>query len=272
MAGLELLYKLVESNISCPQDALVCFLHWEIVSCGYKCTGIGDEPSTSKKKSELLPDNWNASRELYSLQYVSDNDQESLLAKALTADDSIIFNVLNPLSEEVADLTLNMSDHIDSDNLHDFSRAFRDKCQLKNLIKTNILSYLCGPKEKQQTVAKQRASTHAETLPERDFDSDPLRIPSTGRHPRRSDPLAAFVTGGADRDPFGGGRGGMIMDPLRTGFPRSGFDPSSGIPGRLPPGAVPPGARFDPFEPVSRTRPGPDPDHLQPPGYDDMFM
>lgn len=56
---------------------------------------------------------------------------------------------------------------------------------------------------------------------------------------------------------FSRGRaGGMIVDPLRAGFPRSGFDPSSGIPGVLPPGAVPPGARFDPFGPVGRRRPG----------------
>lgn len=52
------------------------------------------------------------------------------------------------------------------------------------------------------------------------------------------------------------GSGGMIVDPLRSGYPRSGFDPSSGIPDILPPGAVPPGARFDPFGPVGRRRPG----------------
>lgn len=50
--------------------------------------------------------------------------------------------------------------------------------------------------------------------------------------------------------------GGMIVDPLRAGYPRSGFDPSGGLPGILPPGAVPPGARFDPFGPVGRHRPG----------------
>lgn len=52
------------------------------------------------------------------------------------------------------------------------------------------------------------------------------------------------------------GQGGMILDPLRSGFPRSGIDPSSGIPDILPPGAVPPGARFDPFGPIGRRRPG----------------
>uniref|UniRef100_K7GE40 Proteasome inhibitor subunit 1 n=1 Tax=Pelodiscus sinensis TaxID=13735 RepID=K7GE40_PELSI len=50
--------------------------------------------------------------------------------------------------------------------------------------------------------------------------------------------------------PLGRGRrGGMISDPLRSGFRRPPFNPSSGLPSRLPPGAVPPGARFDPFGP-----------------------
>lgn len=51
-----------------------------------------------------------------------------------------------------------------------------------------------------------------------------------------------------------GRSGGMIVDPLRSGFPQPGTDPSSGIPGRLPPGAVPPGARFDPFGPLGAGR------------------
>lgn len=55
---------------------------------------------------------------------------------------------------------------------------------------------------------------------------------------------------------FRGRCGSMIVDPLRSGLPRSGFDPSGGIPGVLPPGAVPPGARFDPFGPVGKNRPG----------------
>lgn len=75
------------------------------------------------------------------------------------------------------------------------------------------------------------------------------------------------------------------MDPFRAGG-MGGVGPGrlgpQPLPGQLPRGAVPPGARFDPFGPVprggSRTDPrsgrfaGPDPDHLPPPGYDDMFM
>lgn len=43
MAGLELLYTRVASSITSPQDAVVCFIHWEIVKRGYKCLGTGDE-------------------------------------------------------------------------------------------------------------------------------------------------------------------------------------------------------------------------------------
>lgn len=53
-----------------------------------------------------------------------------------------------------------------------------------------------------------------------------------------------------------GRSGGMIVDPLRSGFPQPGIDPSTGLPGGLPPGAVPPGARFDPFGPLGAGRAG----------------
>lgn len=53
------------------------------------------------------------------------------------------------------------------------------------------------------------------------------------------------------------------------------FRPRGSGPNPLP--GVVPGARFDPFGPIdpfnnSLNRPGPNPDHLPPPGYEDMFM
>ncbi|PNI62298.1 PSMF1 isoform 9, partial [Pan troglodytes] len=80
--------------------------------------------------------------------------------------------------------------------------------------------------------------------------------PHTSRQPPWCDPLGPFAVGGEDLDPFGHRRGGMIVDPLRSGFPRALIDPSSGLPNRLPPGAVPPGARFDPFGPIGTSPPG----------------
>ena len=41
--GLELLYAHVSKDINGPEDALVCVLHWHIISNGFKCTGAGEK-------------------------------------------------------------------------------------------------------------------------------------------------------------------------------------------------------------------------------------
>ena len=42
MAGLEVLFTCVSGGISCPQDAAVCFVHWEMIKSGLRCVGSGD--------------------------------------------------------------------------------------------------------------------------------------------------------------------------------------------------------------------------------------
>ncbi|XP_028854448.1 proteasome inhibitor PI31 subunit [Denticeps clupeoides] len=268
MAGLEVLFACVSGAVARPQDAAVCFVHWEIIRNGYKCLGTGDEPRPGEKTSELLPPGWNASGELYTLRYRSNDGKTNLLFKAVTVDSTLIFNLMDTITEQVSDLTVNVSDYIDSEHLREFESVFRNTDDLAQKVKSNLLP---SPKVEscKKTEKKSKRDTAAVTRP----DIDPLRIPQRpGRQPDWSDPMAPFAAGGADLDPFGGRSGGMIVDPLRAGFPRSGFDPSAGIPGSIPPGAVPPGARFDPVGPMGRYRPGPDPDHLRPPEYDDMFM
>ncbi|XP_051997005.1 proteasome inhibitor PI31 subunit-like [Xyrauchen texanus] len=271
MAGLELLFNCVSSSITCCQDALICFVHWEIVKRGYKCLGTGDDPRDGEKKSELLPSGWNESKELYTLRYRSNDDKSSILLKAFTVDSTLIFNLMDSTTEKVTDLTVNISDYVDEANLQTFESVFKNTEELTKKLKSSLLP---SEKDVQAKTEKKRESERASNS--RDSNSDPLliqtRVPPTRHPPNWPDPMAPFAAGGADLDPFGGRAGGMIVDPLRAGFPRSGFDPSFGIPGVLPPGAVPPGARFDPFGPVGRHRPGPDPDHMPPPGYDDMFM
>ncbi|XP_023651279.1 proteasome inhibitor PI31 subunit [Paramormyrops kingsleyae] len=269
MAGLELLFSSIVGRITSPEDVLVSFVHWEIVRNGYKCLGTGDQPQSTDKKSELLPQGWNSNKELYTLRYQSANGQSQLLVKAITVDSTLIFNILNTPSEKVSDLTVNVNDYIDADNLKDFDRVFKNPEQLTEKVQAGLLPWVSS---------KKAEKTQRENPLKRETEDDPLRIPSRKpqSHPQPGwrDPMAPFAAGGADLDPFSGRPGGMIVDPLRSGFPRSGFDPSAGIPGRLPPGAVPPGARFDPFGAVGMgmNRPGPDPDHMPPPGYDDMFM
>uniref|UniRef100_A0A3P9DI45 Proteasome inhibitor PI31 subunit n=1 Tax=Maylandia zebra TaxID=106582 RepID=A0A3P9DI45_9CICH len=277
MAGLEVLYTCVAGNITCPQDAVVCFVHWELIKNGYRCIGSGDEVS-SDKKSELLPADWSNNKELYSLRYKANNSDTQMLLKAITVDSTLIFNLMNSSTQQVSDLTVNINDHVNTDQLHTFDSVFKDADSLSEKVKTQLLPPLDRPTG-QRAERKSQRDEEEEAQRRRGEDSDPLRIPS--RNPRQGhtltgwpDPMVPpFAAGGADLDPFGSrGGGGMIVDPLRSGYPRSGFDPSSGIPDILPPGAVPPGARFDPFGPVGRHRPGPDPDHMPPPGYDDMFM
>lgn len=43
MAGLEVLFASVAPTITCAQDALICFLHWEVVTHGYYGLGVGDQ-------------------------------------------------------------------------------------------------------------------------------------------------------------------------------------------------------------------------------------
>lgn len=43
MAGLEVLFASAAPAITCAQDALVCFLHWEVVTHGYYALGAGDQ-------------------------------------------------------------------------------------------------------------------------------------------------------------------------------------------------------------------------------------
>lgn len=276
MPGLEVLYTYAASSISCPQDALVCFVHWEIIGSGFKCVGSGDEPRSGDKKSELLPTDWSSSKELYTLRYQSHDDKTRLLVKAITVDNTLIFNAMDPGSDQVSDLTVTISDHVDADHLQMYNSVFKDAAGLSEKVRSQLLPPAPAPRAQPANRKAERKSRRDTPEEEEQLDVDPLRVPrsqpDSARQPHWADPMAPFAAGRADLDPFGGGGGGMIVDPLRAGFPRSGFDPSGGLPGVLPPGAVPPGARFDPFGPVGRTRPGPDPDHMPPPGYDDMFM
>ncbi|NWV82795.1 PSMF1 inhibitor, partial [Dasyornis broadbenti] len=269
MAGLEPLYAWARAAISCPQDALVCGIHWALVRHGYRCLGTGDEAGPDERKSELLPAGWEANKEVYTLRYKSTDDSRELLLKAIMVEDSMILNVMDRSSQKVADVTLAVANYINPEHLDDFHKVYKNTEELRTRITSGIIAPLVAPAEK----AKMEPESEKDVLWD---DENPLqfhpRQPVGTRAPIRPSPLSLFDVGGEDLDPFGRRSGGMIVDPLHSGFPQPGIDPSSGIPGRLPPGAVPPGARFDPFGPLGAGRPGPDPDHLPPPGYDDMFM
>lgn len=159
----------------------------------------------------------------------------------------------------------------EADFLPQSLRTYKNSEELRSRIRSGIITPIHEQWEKARLSNPPR-----EFPPATAREVDPLRIsshhPHSSRQPTWRDPLSPFAVGGDDLDPFGCQRGGMIVDPLRSGFPRALIDPSSGLPNRLPPGAVPPGARFDPFGPIGTSPSGPNPDHLPPPGYDDMYL
>ncbi|KAM9800806.1 proteasome inhibitor PI31 subunit isoform 3-T3 [Syngnathus typhle] len=228
------------------------------------------EALSSDKKSELLPSGWSSNKEIYTLRYASEPGDAQLLLKALVVDSALVFNLMNRSTQQRSDVIVNLNEHVEAGHLRTFDRVYKDVGGLAAAVRSQLL-----PSRDKRTQAERTRRPDG-----RDDDNlrDTTRVPD--RHPRHAaqphwpEPMApSFSVGGTDLDPLGSGSGGgMMADPLRMGYPRSGFDPSGGIPDILPPGAVPPGARFDPFEPVGRRQPGPDPDHLPPPGYDNMFM
>uniref|UniRef100_A0A8V0YND4 Proteasome inhibitor PI31 subunit n=1 Tax=Gallus gallus TaxID=9031 RepID=A0A8V0YND4_CHICK len=242
MAGLEVLYCSARAGISCPQDALVCGIHWELIQHGYRCLGAGEQPGPEERKSELLPAGWEANKEVYTLRYKSTDDARELLLKAIVVEDSMILNVMDRASQKVTDVTLAVADYINPEHLNDFHKVYKNMEELRTRIVSGIIAPLGVPTEK----AKKESQAEKK-------DPD---YPAGARAPSWPSPLNPFAVGGQDLDPLGGRSGGMIVDPLRSGFPQPGIDPSTGLPSGLPPGAVPPGARFDPFGPLGAGRAG----------------
>ncbi|XP_038606300.1 proteasome inhibitor PI31 subunit [Tachyglossus aculeatus] len=278
--GLEAVFR-CSAGPSRPHEALLLFAHWELVTHRYRCLGHKqqegmeeEEEEEEEEESELLPAGWNADPDLVTLRYRRAADHrdpanavapQQLLLKAIPIDGSLILNAIEFNSQRVVSLTVNVADYIDGDHLNDFHRVYKDSEGLRTLIASAIVSPLLRPWSK---AGEERPPPG---------DPNPLHVrpplPDAGRQFPWPSPVDPFAVGRTDLDPFGGGHlGGMIVDPLRSGHPRPFFDPSAGLPSRLPPGAVPPGARFDPFGPSGTGASGPTPDHLPPPGFDNMFL
>uniref|UniRef100_A0A9L0RE61 Proteasome inhibitor PI31 subunit n=1 Tax=Equus caballus TaxID=9796 RepID=A0A9L0RE61_HORSE len=182
MAGLEVLFASAAPAITCAQDALVCFLHWEVVTHGYYGLGAGDQPGPNDKKSELLPAEWNSNKDLYVLRYESKDGSRKLLVKAVTVENSMIINVLEYGSQQVSDLTLNLDDYIDSEHLVDFHRTYKNSEDLRSRIVSGIITPIHEHWEKASV-----SSAHREFPPATAREVDPLQIhpqhPHTSRQP-----------------------------------------------------------------------------------------
>jgi len=292
--GLEWFHRIVSRDLRSKNDALISLLHSLLISKRFNCVGIGEQPNTSDRRSELLPDGWNDDQSVYTLRYVNEADGKIYLLKAVAVDNTVIVSLLNTSNNKVASVSF-VTDSVIAEPLLDFNSVYRDVPAAVSRLTTELLAPVGVTGDGQQGPAPSRAAENRAAAVEqnrvRDDDSDPLRVPTRNPYmqpamPYGMDPDDPFSVGRNDLDPFGGmGRGGgMLMDPrglLGRGIGRGTPGPGMpNMPGQLPRGAIPPGARFDPFGPDMGPRgprgagprfAGPDSDHLPPPGYDDMF-
>ncbi|XP_058798288.1 proteasome inhibitor PI31 subunit [Phymastichus coffea] len=272
MFGFELLYKAFSDQIHKKEDVLIVFVHWYFIKNGFKCLGIGDSKTIDPAEigSELLPDEWN-NKPNYTLRYVREGklyilvgikSEAILLLNLLRIEDHSVSNVQFPL-ETVKELK------------GPLNRILPNYETILKTLKKDLVEpvYLGTGHE----VSTQTSDTS--DRPQRsDDDDDPLRVGPPHRPAGDTIPglprMSPFGIGRDDLNPFGTGQGGMIFNPFSGPRPRPAY-PGLGVPGRLPLASIPPGARYDPFGPpdiAAYSRLGPDPDHMPPPGYDDMFM
>jgi proteasome inhibitor subunit 1 (PI31) len=256
----------------------MCAIHYCLTSNGYKCIGIGDEvPTDNVKRSDMLPSGWNEGSGNYSIVYDFPNTTNcafsAFILKIVSFDGLMLVHLLRMSDEKAVAVEIKTSDFT-TGNLSSFEDAYKDRDKLEQKIKSELIdSFTERPRDKQTT--NKTDSVRVESPAAR----NPLLVES--RRPQQWDP---FSIGRSDLDPLGntvgGGGGGMIFDPMhRMRTPSAGMGGLGGP--ALPRGAVVPGARFDPFGPPELFPPSragnhyfgsPDPDHLPPPGYDDMYM
>ncbi|KAL9961793.1 hypothetical protein ACROYT_G030813 [Oculina patagonica] len=247
---------------------------------------------------ETLPPDWNSLDDVYALQYRRGNLSSVFILKALKLGDKVMLYLMDEDESKMHDTELNVDrytarsvDYDTPQGSQQIEDIFRQLDQLKTKIFRDVVDKFTSGSSRAGSQEERRGSRRESQReqPSRLIDDDPLRIPPRRPpdfHGEWAPPVGPFGYGDGDRLPgHPGASGGMLMDPFRTGGMGStggqGFGPPP-HPGQLPRGAVPPGARFDPFGPVppggsradsrSGRFAGPDPDHLPPPGYDDMFM
>lgn len=254
--GLEMLWKLEKGNVSTKSDLLMVFLHWFLTKNDFRCVGVGDDKTLNDdiERSELLPEGWNERNGTYNLRYANGN--ELYILHGTVSKDTMIVNLLQAKTLNVSNAAFNLKEAVCGINGDSIHTLLKDVNAQASLLKNKLLNPIVGgapTAAETQTEAQQGASS-----------SVPGNNPSTGenrvrRHIYYRPPV--IPVGRGDLDPVGRLGGGMLLEDPRNAFPNLGSLPQ-------------PRPRFDVFGPnVNRfNRPGPDNDHLPPPGYDDMFM
>uniref|UniRef100_A0A182WJB2 Proteasome inhibitor PI31 subunit n=1 Tax=Anopheles minimus TaxID=112268 RepID=A0A182WJB2_9DIPT len=241
--GLEMLWKLEQDKITNKSDLMILLVHWYLMKNGFRNVGVGDDKTldNSIEQSELLPEGWNENNALYALRYTINNELYNL--HGTVSDGTMIINLLHAKTLQVSNVVFHLDTIIPS---------FRGAkvLELVSNVDEQISRFdkeLLKPIH--NAASTQSSSTQTARLPQRTSN---IAIVD------QRDIMNPLGVGRADRDPLGILGGGMLMDPIRP---------------RLPgPGLFMPRPRIDPMGPNNRINNFPNPDHLPPPGYDDMFM
>ncbi|XP_001841849.2 proteasome inhibitor PI31 subunit [Culex quinquefasciatus] len=266
--GFESIYKLVEAAVQAKSDVLIAIIHWYLTKNAFRNVGIGDDKtlSDSEEQSELLPDGWNSNPKSYALRYV--NDGQLYLLHGVDTGGLMVVNLVQVKSLSASNVTFQIDETVKSLK-GSITKLIPEVATVLDRVRKELLVPVFESNKKDGETQTKKEPEKVERVDVR--PANPLLIGGgvpVGRF--GSDPLGVGNVGRGDLDPFGRG-GGMLFQPP------GGFNPLADL--RRPGGSgIVPGARFDPFGPgVGQNprpfrQPGPDPDHLPPPGYDDMFM
>uniref|UniRef100_A0A182JT18 Proteasome inhibitor PI31 subunit n=1 Tax=Anopheles christyi TaxID=43041 RepID=A0A182JT18_9DIPT len=253
--GLEMLWKLEKGNVADKSDMMMLFVHWFLVRNGFRNVGVGDDKTLNNivEQSELLPEGWNGNNKSYALRYTMNN--ELYILHGTLSNDTMIINLLQAKTLQVTNCAFNVDTTIGSISDGNFMNMVASIDEQIVRLQTELVKPLHDGGSKTSSTQTTTAPTNAaHAMPQA---ANPL---GHGDILRGGRPLMPGRVGQADLDPLGRFGGGMILDPLINVRP-------------VRPGMFLPGARIDPIGPFNRPpRPNPHPDHLPPPGYDDMFM
>jgi proteasome inhibitor subunit 1 (PI31) len=280
--SVDVIYKTaVEgSNVKIQRDLIVLALHASFLSNGFDCINVKDEGfetdwrSVATPTSPALPEGWNESPDVYTLQYYQKKYKDRIcLIKILPLGELLLINSLTSDDQSnIHSLSLPLSQYTSNDD--NATSPLKNIIQLFNLINKEIIDKVQIVNTAKEDNKGKTSGSSKSSLADGRRREDVLMGPPHYHQPSRlidqrgnvnpaTDP---FRLGAGDLSPFGGPGGGMLMDPFRGG--RYGGGPSIGGPRPSPMFMPPPGARFDPVMPYGvPSRPHPPPPNTRRPPY-----
>ncbi|CAG0917469.1 unnamed protein product [Notodromas monacha] len=290
LIGLETQFKATRGDFKNKYDAAVLFMHWKLMSLGFKTVGIIPEEEPERENfndvSELLPDGWNADASgNYRIRYVRDNSPFNLaVIRSGKGKNSLVAALLNVEAETVQSFVVNVPEEVTED-YSDFKRCYKNAAALNERLETSLnVPTKAAKKEVPGAISHKPTRDECtavirhileEQLPNAGFSDDDIRrlvnaicrpsgegrVPGSSRPmmPRYPEPDLAIPPPRGLIDPLGGRPLGPAVGPIG----RSDLDPIGigGVPmGPLGPFApVMPGGSgmlFDPFRGPGKRQPG----------------